>query len=343
MPRLARLDAPQAVHHVIARGIDRAEIFRDDADCASFVDRLGRVTSDTSVRILAWALLANHFHLLLQTAAQPLSRVMQRLLGGHAQGFNRTHGRCGHLFQNRFKSTLVDNDTYLQTVIRYIHLNPLRAGIVVDLAALASYPWAGHGGMLGISPQPWHATAQALAAFGSDPSAARRAYLQFVCAALPGASEQPESAGWVDSDGKWKLIEPLRRGREAWVRGERVLGSATFVQGTREWLPVPRRPWRRRQQGKAGARIVDEAAALFGLTAVELRTASHRPVVVRARTAVAVVLVRHVGLSLTEAASCLGTSRWSVRRALERGRRRVAAKNADFNDLLARLAQGCGR
>ncbi|HVO28293.1 MAG TPA: transposase [Candidatus Margulisiibacteriota bacterium] len=340
MPRVARLDAPHAVHHVIARGIDRTDIFGDDADRAGFAERLGRVTSDTGVRVLAWALLANHFHLLLQTAASPLSRVMQRLLAGHALVFNRTHSRCGHLFQNRFKSAVVDTDTYLQTVIRYIHLNPLRAGIVADVAALAAYPWSGHAGMLGVSPQPWHATTEALAPFGADPATARRAYVQFVCAAVPGTPEQPESAGWVESGGTWKLFEPLRRGREAWVRGERVLGSARFVHAAREWLPEPSPPRRPSRQGPAGPEIVEEAAALFGLTAAELRGASRRPAVVRARTAIAVVLVRTCGLSLTEAARYLGTSRWSVGRALDRKRCRVVEMNTALSALMAMLDQG---
>jgi len=159
---------------VIARGIDRAAIFRDDADRVRFGDRLGRVVADSAARVFAWALLDNHVHLLLQRGPHPLSRVVQRLLTGHALAFNRRHGRCGHLFQNRFKSILVDDDTYLQTVIRYIHLNPLRAGVVADLAALERYPWSGHAGMLGIKTRPWHATAAALAAFGSSPSAAPR-------------------------------------------------------------------------------------------------------------------------------------------------------------------------
>jgi hypothetical protein len=273
-----------------------------------------------------------------KTAAQPISRVMQRLLTGHALVFNRTHGRCGHLFQNRFKSVLVDDDTYLQAVIRYIHLNPLRAGAVADLAALARYPWSGHAGMLGVSPRPWHATADALAAFGSDPSAARRAYVQFVCETVPGVLEQSESAGWVESDGEWKLTDPLRRGREAWVRGERVLGSVRFVHATRERLPAASRPTRPRHEGEAACRSVQEAAALFGLTAAELRGASQRPAVVRARTAIAVLLVRECGWSLTEVASRLGTSRWSVRRALERSRHTGVDVDERLDGLIAQLA-----
>ena len=101
MPRKARIDAFGALHHIICRGIERCEIFRDDVDQNSFVERLGRVITDTQTPCYAWALIPNHFHLLLKTGNVPITTVMLKLLTGYAVTFNRRHRRVGHLFQNR--------------------------------------------------------------------------------------------------------------------------------------------------------------------------------------------------------------------------------------------------
>jgi REP element-mobilizing transposase RayT len=104
MPRKSRIDAPGALQHVIARGINRRRIFRDETDKNNFLDRLSGLLKDCGVRCYAWAILENHFHLLLRSGAIPISTLMRRLLTGYAVSHNRRHGRSGHLFQNRYKS-----------------------------------------------------------------------------------------------------------------------------------------------------------------------------------------------------------------------------------------------
>jgi len=113
MPRKARLDALGALHHIIARGIERRKIFRDNRDRDDFLERLGGILRYSQTRCLAWALMPNHFHLLLRTELVPISSVMRRLLTGHAVAFNLRHRRSGHLFQNRYKSILCQEDAYL--------------------------------------------------------------------------------------------------------------------------------------------------------------------------------------------------------------------------------------
>jgi len=141
MPRQPRLDAPGLLQHVMARGIERREIFTDDKDRQSFLNRLAAILEDTQTLCYAWALIPNH--LLLRTGATPLSKVMRRLMTGYAVSFNRRHKRSGHLFQNRYKSIVCEEDPYLLELIRYIHLNPLRTGLVKDLKELDQYPWSG--------------------------------------------------------------------------------------------------------------------------------------------------------------------------------------------------------
>ena len=132
MPRKSRIDTPGALHHIIARGIERRSIFGDDHDRDDFLKRLGKVLSETGTICYAWALIPNHFHLLLRTGMVSISTVMRRVLTGYAVCFNYRHNRSGHLFQNRFKSILCPEDPYLKELVRYIHLNPLRAKIVSE-------------------------------------------------------------------------------------------------------------------------------------------------------------------------------------------------------------------
>ena len=146
MPRGPRLDAPGVVHHVIARGIERSKIFRTDDDREDFLERLEVVTQGDRAFVYGWSLIQNHFHLAIRTGTESLATVMRRLTTGYAVAFNRRTKRHGHLFQNRYKSIVVDDEAYLLGLVRYIHLNPLRAGLVRSVTALARYPWSGHAG-----------------------------------------------------------------------------------------------------------------------------------------------------------------------------------------------------
>jgi putative transposase len=127
MPRKVRIDAPCAAHHLIIRGIERKEIFKDDFDRNNFfLDRRGKILTETTTACYAWALIPNHAHLLLRSGKALVATVMRRLLTGFAQSYNRGYRRHGQLFQNRYTSILCQEDLYLLELVRYIHLNPLR-------------------------------------------------------------------------------------------------------------------------------------------------------------------------------------------------------------------------
>ena len=149
MPRGARLDAPGTLHHVIVRGIEKRRIVDDVADRKNFVTRLAELSAETKTNIYAWALMTNHAHMLLRSSEIGLSGFMRRLLTGYAISYNRRHRRWGHLFQNRYKSIVCDEDAYFTELVRYIHLNPLRAKLVKSLAQLDRYRWSGHGVIMG--------------------------------------------------------------------------------------------------------------------------------------------------------------------------------------------------
>src|SRR5512133_41967 len=135
MPRTARLDLPDLLQHVIVRGVDRCDIFRDDQDRRRFLNSFSKLLVQAGTECLAWSLMTNHFHLLLRPRGTRLAPFMRRLLTGYAIYYNLRHKRSGHLFQNRYKSIVCEEGTYLLELVRYIHLNPLRARIVEDISS----------------------------------------------------------------------------------------------------------------------------------------------------------------------------------------------------------------
>ena len=183
MPRHARIDIPGFLQHVIVRGIERRDIFiTDDRD--DFVSRLSALLEETSTACYAWALLDNHVHLLLMPTEISLSVLMRRLLTGYAVSFNLRHKRAGHLFQNRYKSIICDGDAYLLELVRYIHLNPVRAGKVTDLDALAGYRWSGHPQMIGKGECRLVNDDDVLSLFAGKKSVARKVCCQFMADGL---------------------------------------------------------------------------------------------------------------------------------------------------------------
>ena len=173
MARMARRDAPGMVHHVLLRGIERTPIFLGDTDREDFLARLDRQVPEAGAACFAWALMPNHVHLVLRTGHRPLSELMRRLNTGYALSFNIRHRRSGYLFQNRFRSIPVEEDAYLRVLLCYVHLNPLRAGLVRSLEELAVHRWAGYAGLMGRDRRAFHAVEEVLAWFGSERAAAR--------------------------------------------------------------------------------------------------------------------------------------------------------------------------
>ena len=185
MPRQPRLDAPGTLHHIIGRGIDRINIFQSTRDREDFLNRLSYLCQEGHLIIYAWALMHNHFHLLVRTGNQPISSSMRKLLTGYVVSFNRRHRRYGHLFQNRYKSIICEDDPYLLELTRYIHLNPLRAGIVESMQDLGIYPWTGHAVILGKTERGWQDRETVLGYFGRKIKEAIRRYEEFIKEGIP--------------------------------------------------------------------------------------------------------------------------------------------------------------
>jgi REP element-mobilizing transposase RayT len=165
MPRLARLDAAGILHHVMGRGIERKKIFTNDTDRNDFIDRLASLAEEGAMDVYAWVLMPNHFHLLCKTHKRALSSSMRKILTGYVVKFNRRHRRYGHLFQNRYKSIVCQEDRYLKELVRYIHLNLLRAGLVKDIIELSQGPWSGHSALMDKVKREWQNSEYVLSFF----------------------------------------------------------------------------------------------------------------------------------------------------------------------------------
>ncbi|MDH3238818.1 MAG: transposase [Deltaproteobacteria bacterium] len=155
MPRDSRIDFPGAFHHVYARGIEKRKIFLDDRDKGELRRRIRVNLEKFEASCLAWAFMPNHFHLIFFSNKGNLSGFMRCVMTGYANYFNRKHDRAGHLFQNRYRSSLIDSARYLLELIRYIHLNPIRAGIVSSMEQLSAYPWTSHYDIRRAEDFPW--------------------------------------------------------------------------------------------------------------------------------------------------------------------------------------------
>ena len=204
MSRPLRIGYPGALYHLTLRGNARGEIFLDDTDREIFLGVLGSVVERFGWRIHAYCLMGNHYHLLAETPQPDLSRGMRWLNGVYTQRFNRRHERVGHVFQGRFKAILVERDSYLLELARYIVLNPVRAGLA---NAAEGWRWSSYRATAGEQTAPrWLSVSWILDQFGISETPAQDRYREFVAAGIDRASP-------------WRNL-----------RGQLLLGSEPFVQ-----------------------------------------------------------------------------------------------------------------
>ena len=177
MPRRPRAEFEAGIHHAFARGNRRQPIYADDADRLRYLATLGRVTTRMEWRCLAYCLMGNHVHLLVETRSPNLGAGMHRLHGAYAQYFNRRHGHSGHLFQARFDAVPIANDPQLWMTAAYIARNPVDAGLC---DTVADWPWSSHGALLARRPPCWLDWPRLLSYFGAHGGEGYRRYVDLV-------------------------------------------------------------------------------------------------------------------------------------------------------------------
>jgi len=321
MSRKARIDAPGALHHIIVRGIERRKIFSDDRDRDNFVKRLGDIVTETQTFCFAWALIYNHAHILLRTGQAPLSTVMRRLLTGYAVSYNRRHKRHGHLFQNRYKSILCQEDTYLLELVRYIHLNPLRAKEVKSLTEADKYPYSGHSVLMGKVQNEFQDTKYVLRLFGNTVPAARRAYRAYVKRGITqGRRPDLVGGGLIRSAGGWSAVMALRRARDHMKSDERILGDGEFTQSVLDTANERlEERYRLEAQGYDLDKVTARVSSELGVDPEQVWSHGKHPLTVKARSLLCYWAVRKLGYSATELARKLNVSQPAVSISVRRG------------------------
>lgn len=310
MPRTSRIDIPGLLQHVIVRGIERRDIFLDNNDRRLFLERLSKLLAETGTECFAWALMSNHFHLLLCPRVTKLSVFMRRLLTGYAIVFNLQHKRSGHLFQNRYKSIACQEDTYLLELIRYIHLNPLRAGLVKTIEELDSYPWSGHAVLMGKQELSGQRIGDVLMLFGQRKKSARLAYREFVIDSIKQGQRNDLVGGGL------RRSQGVRNFGEYEAYDERILGSGEFVESL----------WRETEPSEIHApkisldEIMQKAAEVLGHKVELLRQRNRIIELADMRAAICYLAVRECDYSGVAVARALNMSRSGVSVAVRRGR-----------------------
>ena len=317
MPRLARLDAPGVLHHVMGRGIEKRKIFRGDGDRNDFIDRLSALVQEGAMEIYAWVLMPNHFHMLCKTKNLPLASSMRRILTGYVVNFNKRHRRYGHLFQNRYKSIVCQEDIYLKELVRYIHLNLLRAGLVKDLKELNRSFWSGHSALVGKVKREWQNTEYVLSFF-DGPDNARKNYSQYVKEGIDqGRRPELVGGGLIRSMGGWSAVLASRRRGEREVADQRILGDGDFVQAVISGLDdLVKKNLRLSGQRIDIKALAEKISERYNISIGELRSGSRRRAAVKARHAISWIGVRELGYSGADVARYLGVTNSCVTRLI---------------------------
>jgi putative transposase len=320
MPRKARLDVPGALHHIIVRGINKAPIFSDDQDKTLFLERLSENITQGKCWVYAWVLMTNHLHLLFKSGKAGISDVMRKQLTWYAQYYNRRHKRTGHLFENRYKSILCDEDTYLLALIRYIHLNPIRAKIIETMEQLDRYPWTGHRAIIDKAEHPWMDIDTVLSEFGSKRKKAIFEYRRFVREGIgEGRNPALTGGGLIRSQGGWSQVMAMRGRSRKEEYDERILGSGDFVHAiVKEAEDHQLRQTKHKRSGKTIQKIIDEECKDRKINPLELKAGGKRSSVSDTRANIAYRCREELGASAAEIARQLGVNTSCIVRAIDR-------------------------
>jgi REP element-mobilizing transposase RayT len=301
------------------RGIERTPIFKDDQDREDFISRMGLLAQETKTKILAWVLMINHVHFLFFSGPTGISKFMRRLLTGYALRYNRRHRRSGHLFQNRYKSIICEEERYLLELVRYIHLNPLRAAVVKSMEDLDHYPWSGHGVLVGKGKNDWQEREYVLHQFNERERKAIRAYRKFMEEGK-GQGRRPElvGGGLIRSLGGWSQVLPLGSSLDKIEHDCRILGSGDFVaEIIREAEKKVRRYLRAGEMKSSIDNAIKEICLKEGVAEQELRMGVRTRKDSRVRAKIAYHLSHELGISRAEIARQLGVCTSAIAKAIQ--------------------------
>ena len=277
---------------------------------------------DTETPCYAWSLIPNHFHLLLVTGRIPISKIMQSVLTGYAIRFNHRRKRSGHLFQNRYKSILCERDAYFQELIRYIHLNPLRAGLVEDLKALDRYPWSGHAVLMNKRKAAFQKTDEVYRLFCRNRREGRREYRKFIKQGLnEGVREDLTGGGLIRSMGGWQEVLKMHKSKRRELSDERILGHGDFVEKVLKSVEeMKTSDAALRDKGWTPERVLERVEEITGVCRKEIFRRSRREAHSRARAIACAWMVDCLGMRCIDVGKKMGLKQPAVSVNCRRGR-----------------------
>ena len=308
MARKPRIYYPGALYHVMLRGNGGADIFFEDTDRRHFLGLVEEGVVRYRHRIHAFCLMANHVHFALQVGEVVLSKIMQNLSFRYTGWINKGRKRTGHLFQGRYKAILVDRDSYLLELTRYIHLNPVRVGLVKDPAA---YRWSGHRYYIGKEKVPWLTTDWVLSQFGKEAGRARARYSEFVAEGIGEGRREEFHKG--DHEGQ-------------------LLGDDNFVS-----LVLERAEIKIGRPPSLGA-IVAEVCREVGVSEGKLRVRGRGSQAAQARWMVGLLAMDHNSASLTEVARNFGRDATTISNGVRQLRERTN-EDKQFRQQVSRVEE----
>ena len=196
---------------------------------------MSEALEETNTHCYAWVLMDNHFHFLLRPLSNPLSKLMRKVLSGYVGYYNARHKRVGHLFQNRYKSILCQEDEYFKELVRYIHLNPVRSKIIQIPSELIKYRWCGHGALVGKNNYCVQDVNEVLSMFGRTKKEAQEYYYNFIKSGWKiGHKKEYNGSGLLKSAGGMSGIRDLKTSNQKWQHDSRILGDGNFVENCLE-------------------------------------------------------------------------------------------------------------
>lgn len=321
MPRQGRIHIVGGIYHIMQRGIERRDIFNDEEDREEFLDRLSNGLKETNHKCYAWSLMPNHFHLLIRSGNKTISELMRKLLTGYAMYFNRKYKRSGYLYQNRYKSILSQEDSYLLELVRYIHLNPLRAKMVKDVKELNEYKWSGHSVLMGNRELSWQSTGEILERFGRKRKESIKKYAEFIEDGKEiGRKEEYSGGGLKRSFGGWSGVMALRKMKEYHRSDERIIGDGEFVEGVlKEAEEKERRKEKLKKEGWNLGRIAELISREYNIKKEEIKRRSRQNKQSEARKVLMYIASKELGISGIEIANYLGISGVAVTKGIREG------------------------
>ena len=330
MPRLARLDTPGLLNHVMIRGIERRKIFWDDNDREDFIERLSFLLPETKTQCYAWSFLSNHAHFLFRSGPNGIASLMRRLLTGYAGYFNRKHRRHGQLFQNRFKSIICQEESYLLELVRYIHLNPLRAKLVTNLNELDSYKFSGHKVLMGKEKVAWQDDEYILGYFAKQLRTARKRYRAYVEKGIEqGRRPDLMGGGLIRSLGGWDEVKKVKlKGQERIKSDQRILGDSEFVNEIlAESEEQFSRKYRLKRKGYDFNKVLNRISVIFKLEEYYITGKGRQKARVMARDLLIYWSVSELCISQVDLARRLDITPAAVSLAFQRGENIVKVKH----------------